>query len=75
MNNVDTYQKTNALVRFLTLLNSWLKFVGAHFPWSKGPFIFYEVGGAGRICGGGGGGVTEKKKTALKGGPSKKIRE
>ena len=37
---------------------------------TKGPFIFYEVGGAGGIWGG----VTEKK-TALKGEPSKKIRE
>ena len=34
----------------------------------KGPFIFYEVGGAGGIWGG----ANEKKKTALKGGPSKK---
>ena len=33
----------------------------------KVPFIFYAVGGAGRIWGW----VTEKK-TALKGGPSKK---
>ena len=33
---------------------------------TKGPFIFYEVGGAGGIWG-----VTPKK-TALKGGPSKK---
>ena len=33
----------------------------------KGPFIFYEVGGAGGIWGGG-----HVKKMALKGGPSKK---
>ena len=32
----------------------------------KGPFIFYEVGGAGGIWGG------SRKKMALKGGPSKK---
>ena len=37
----------------------------------KGPFIFYDVGGAGGIWGR----VTEKKKTALKGGHLKKIRE
>ena len=37
--------------------------------WPKGPFIFYEVGGAGGIWGGG---VTEKKKLALKGKLSKK---
>ena len=36
---------------------------------SKGPFIFYEVGG-GLV---GFGGVTQKKM-ALKGGPSKKIK-
>ena len=35
----------------------------------QGPFIFYEVGGAGGIWGG----VTEKKP-ALKGGPSKKYK-
>ena len=35
----------------------------------KGPFIFYEVGGAGGFFFGGG--VTEKK-AALKGGPCKK---
>ena len=34
----------------------------------KGPFIFYEVGGAGGIWEG------HPKKTALKGGPSKKIK-
>ena len=37
---------------------------------SKGPFIFYEVAGAGGIWGGG-----HRKKTALKGGHLKKIRE
>ena len=36
----------------------------------KGPFIFYEVGGAGGIWGG-----INQKKSALKGGSSKKIRE
>ena len=35
-------------------------------PW--GPFIFYEIGGAGGIEGG-----AMKKKLVLKGGPSKKI--
>ena len=35
---------------------------------NKGPFISYEVGGAGGIGGG------HQKKTALKGGPSKKNR-
>ena len=35
----------------------------------KGPFIFYEIGGAGGIEGGGG----HEKKTGLKGGSSKKI--
>ena len=34
----------------------------------KGPFIFYEIGGAGGIEGG-----AMKKKLVLKGGPSKKI--
>lgn len=34
----------------------------------KGPFIFYEVGGAGGIEGG-----AMQKKLALKGGPAKKI--
>ena len=35
---------------------------------AKGPFIFYEIGGAGGIEGG-----AMKKKLVLKGGPSKKI--
>ena len=35
---------------------------------TKGPFIFYEVGGAGGIEGG-----AMQKKLALKGGPAKKI--
>ena len=35
---------------------------------SEGPFIFYEIGGAGGIEGG-----AMKKKLALKGGPAKKI--
>ena len=39
-----------------------------HEKRDKGPFIFYEVGGAGGILGGG----YQKKKTALKEGPSKK---
>ena len=34
----------------------------------KGPFIFYEVGGAGGIWGG------NPEKSGLKGGPSKKIK-
>ena len=38
-----------------------------HYKFTKGPFIFYEVGGAGGIWGG-----QPKKKTALKGVPSKK---
>ena len=37
---------------------------------TKGPFIFYEVGGAGGVWG-----EVTQKKTALKRGPSKKIRE
>ena len=40
-----------------------------HYKFTKGPFIFYEVGGAGGIWG-----VTQKKM-ALKGGHLKKIRE
>ena len=36
--------------------------------YGKGPFIFYEIGGAGGIEGG-----AMKKKLVLKGGPSKKI--
>jgi len=39
-----------------------------YFAKLKGPFIFYEVGGAGGIWGGHG----HVKKMALKGGPSKK---
>ena len=39
----------------------------------KGPFIFYEVGGAGGIWGGGGLGHANKKN-CLKGGPSQKKR-
>ena len=35
----------------------------------KGPFIFYEVGGAGGNWGG------HRKKNGIEGGPSKKIRE
>ena len=36
---------------------------------NKGPFIFYEIGGAGGIDGGG----AMQKKLALKGGPAQKI--
>ena len=37
---VELYQRTlsrslRSLVRFLILLNSWIKIVGAHFPWSN----------------------------------------
>ena len=44
------------------------RLIPPYFHPIQGPFIFYEVGGAGGIWGGG---VTEKK-TALKGGPFKK---
>ena len=57
-------------------MNFSVKFPVAFFPkfrkrkmiLHKGPFIFYEIGGAGGIEGG-----AMKKKLVLKGGPSKKI--
>ena len=56
-----TYSPLNSVRKRYT---QFLKFT------SKGPLIFYEVGGAGGIWGG-----HRKKKTALKGGHLKKIRE
>ena len=40
------YVSENSLVRFLTLLNSWIKIVRAHFPWSNLYFLTSTVRGA-----------------------------
>ena len=57
---LNSLKKTTSLLTTLVIFNF-------EITTNKGPFIFYEVGGAGGIWGG----VTEKK-TALKGEPSKK---